>query len=141
MQALDEKFLFFLLNRKRCVIIKKRGKMERYIQRINDKVILKHDEEGRQKIKKRYLYIGMPILIAGLVGFLASFITFIVLFLNYQTDAALTAWVIAVPFILMAVAGSVITRIGDQLLREGLSSKAQEKLKEDAVLKDKELEK
>lgn len=83
----------------------------------------------------------MPILIAGLVGFLASFITFIVLFLNYQTDAALTAWVIAVPFILMAVAGSVITRIGDQLLREGLSSKAQEKLKEDAVLKDKELEK
>lgn len=92
--------------------------MESYIKKINDNVRAKHDEEGAQKIKKRYLIAGGVTLGLGLAGFVSSFITFMVLFFEYETDRAMTAWFVAIPFIIMIVAGSVLTRIGDMLLRD-----------------------
>ena len=92
--------------------------MESYIKKINDNVRAKHDEKGGQKIKKRFLIAGGVTLGLGLAGFVSSFITFMVLFFEYQTDKAMTAWFVAIPFIIMLVAGSVLTRVGDMLLRD-----------------------
>lgn len=92
--------------------------MEKYIQKINDKIKRNNSEEKQIKIKKRFLLAGGLTLAIGLAGFLASFISFIVLFFKFDTDRALIAWFVAIPFILMIVAGSVVTRIGDMLLKD-----------------------
>ena len=92
--------------------------MEGYIKRINDKITKNNNEQKQKKIKKIYLLSGGLTLALGLAGFLASFISFIVLFFKFDTDRALIAWFVAIPFILMIVAGSVVTRIGDMLLRD-----------------------
>ena len=92
--------------------------MEVYIKRINDKITKNNNEQKQKKIKKIYLLSGGLTLALGLAGFLASFISFIVLFFKFDTDRALIAWFVAIPFILMIVAGSVVTRIGDMLLKD-----------------------
>lgn len=96
--------------------------MEKYIQKINDKLLEKDDIDEARKIKKKYQIIGGVLLAIGLAGFLALFIAFMVLFLYYKTDEAVTCWFIAIPFLLLLVPGSVITRIGDQLLPEDKAS-------------------
>ena len=92
--------------------------MESYIKKINDRVRAKHDEKGAKKIKKTYLIVGGLTLGIGLAGFVSAFITFFVLFFETKTEDAFIAWEVAVPFILMIVAGSVVTRIGDMLLKD-----------------------
>ena len=92
--------------------------MESYIKKINDRVRAKHDEKGAKKIKKTYLIAGGLTLGIGLAGFVSAFITFFVLFFETKTEDAFIAWEVAVPFILMIVAGSVVTRIGDMLLKD-----------------------
>ena len=92
--------------------------MEGYIKRINDKITKNNNEQKQKKIKKIYLLSGGLTLALGLAGFLASFTSFIVLFFKFDTDRALIAWFVAIPFILMIVAGSVVTRIGDMLLKD-----------------------
>ncbi len=92
--------------------------MESYIKKINDRVREKHGQDEAKKIKKRFLIGGGVTLGLGLAGFVGSFITFLVLFLVYETDKALISWFVAIPFIIMIVIGSVITRIGDMLLRD-----------------------
>ena len=53
-----------------------------------------------------------------MAGFIGAFVTFMILFFKFQTDEAMLAWIIAVPFIFMIVAGAVLSRIGDMLLRD-----------------------
>lgn len=96
--------------------------MENYIKKINDKVLEKNSIEEAKKTKARFLIAGGTTLGLGLAGFVSSFITFFVLFLSYETDRAFIAWLVAIPFILMIIAGSVVTRIGDMLLKvEGVT--------------------
>lgn len=92
--------------------------MEGYIKKINHKVISENDENKQKKIKKTYQIIGGVVLGVGIAGFLASFITFMILFFHFKTDEAFTAWIVAVPFVLMLVGGSVLGRIGDMLLKD-----------------------
>ena len=92
--------------------------MESYIKKINDRVRAKHDEKQAKKIKLTYLISGGVTLGLGIAGFLASLITFLVMFLNHDTESAFVAWMVALPFIVMIVVGSVLTRIGDMLLRD-----------------------
>lgn len=89
--------------------------MEKYIRKIKNKIELK-PEEKQLKAKKKYLYIGVPILTLGAIGFLASFITFLVLFFKGETTTAFTFWLIAIPFIVVFTAGAVVARIGDVLV-------------------------
>ena len=92
--------------------------MEGYVKRINHKVLTKHDEKEQKRIKNIYIWVGAPILAVGAAGFLASFISFMLLFFHFQTDEAMVAWIVAIPFFAMMVAGSVVTRIGDMLLKD-----------------------
>lgn len=116
--------------------------MESYIKKINDRVRKKHNEEQAKKIKLTYLIAGGTTLGLGIAGFLASFITFLVLFLEYKTESAFIAWMVAIPFILMIVAGSVMTRIGDMLLRdEAIMEVELEKQEAKQAIKDKKINK
>ncbi len=101
--------------------------MEKYIKKINDKVLAKNDEAYAKKAKKIYRTVGYTLLGVGLVGFVASFITFMVLFFKYNTEQAFTAWIVAVPFLLMLVPGSVCARVGDMLLTEEKPKEQQDK--------------
>ena len=92
--------------------------MEKYIQKTNDRLIKKHGVEKAKKIKKKYQIAGGIVLGLGVAGFLGSFITFLVLFFKMQTETAFTWWLIAIPFIILFVAGSVIARVGDRLLQD-----------------------
>lgn len=92
--------------------------MEKYIKRINHKVLKKHNKEGQKKTKKKYQIAGGIFLGVGMAGFIGAFVTFMILFFKFQTDEAMLAWIIAVPFIFMIVAGAVLSRIGDMLLRD-----------------------
>lgn len=92
--------------------------MEKYIQKINDKLIEANDIEKARKTKKIYQTIGGILLAVGLAGFLALFIAFMVLFFKFKTDDAFTCWIIAVPFLILLIPGSVLARIGDALLPE-----------------------
>ena len=91
--------------------------MEGYIKKINDRVIKNTSEDKQKRIKKRFLVSGGLTLGLGLAGFVSAFIAFIVLFLQFETDRALISWFVAIPFVIMIVIGSVLTRIGDMLLR------------------------
>ena len=93
------------------------GIMEGYIKKINDRVIKNNSEDKQKRIKKRFLVSGGLTLGLGLAGFVSAFIAFIVLFLQFETDRALITWFVAIPFVIMIVIGSVLTRIGDMLLR------------------------
>ena len=116
--------------------------MESYIKKINDRVRAKHNEEQAKKIKKIYLIAGGLTLGIGLAGFVASFITFFVLFFETKTEDAFVAWMVAVPFILMIVAGSVVTRIGDMLLKDDEIAEVERLKKEEKqALKDKKISK
>lgn len=118
--------------------------MENYIKKINSKVINENDTDKQKRIKKVYLISGGLTLALGLAGFVASFITFMVLFVLSTTDAAFIAWIVAIPFILMIIAGSIVTRIGDMLLKEEAKHINQEenakKELEGAESKDKNIE-
>ena len=91
--------------------------MEKYITKINDKLLKKNDLEHAKKVKMRYRAIGGTVLAVGLAGFISAMIAFAVYFVNAETESAFVAWQIAIPFVLVFVAGSVVTRIGDQLLK------------------------
>ena len=90
--------------------------MEKYIQKINDKLVASNDIEKAKKVKRNYQIIGGTLLAVGLAGFVALFIAFMVLFLKFKTNDAFTCWLIAIPFLLLLVPGSVLSRIGDALL-------------------------
>ena len=92
--------------------------MERYILKTNDRLKKKYPEPMVRKIKKRYCIVGGSILGVGLAGFLVAFGMFLYYFLNAETETALTAWLYAVPFVVLFIAGAVITRVGDQLLKK-----------------------
>lgn len=96
--------------------------MEKYIRKINDKLVEANDIEKARKTKKMYQTVGGLLLAVGLAGFLALFIAFMILFLKFQTDNAFTCWIIAVPFLLMLIPGSVLARIGDALLPDDKES-------------------
>ena len=100
--------------------------MESYLKKINESVKAKNTPQEAIKIKKRFLIAGGITLGLGLAGFVSSFITFMVLFLSYETDRAMIAWFVAIPFIIMIVAGSVITRVGDMLLRDDAIAKVEQ---------------
>lgn len=101
--------------------------MEKYISRINNRVLRKHDEKGQKRIKTTLLAVGGTSLAVGLAGFLAAFITFVVLFLDNRTDDSMVAWMVAVPFMVVIVIGSIVTRIGDKLLTEGYNEELDKK--------------
>lgn len=101
--------------------------MEKYIARINNKVLTKHDEKGQKRIKTIYLAVGGSVLGVGIGGFLASVITFVVLFLDAKTEESMNAWIFASIFIVLLIAGSVLTRIGDRLLTEGYNESVERK--------------
>lgn len=90
--------------------------MEKYIKKINDKLIEEDNIERARKVKKLYQTLGGVLLAVGLAGFVALFIAFMVLFLKFKTDDAFTCWLIAVPFLVLLIPGSVLARIGDALL-------------------------
>ncbi|MBO5395051.1 MAG: hypothetical protein J6A28_04045 [Clostridia bacterium] len=96
--------------------------MEKYITKTNDRLKKKYPEETVRKIKKRYCIVGGSILGVGLAGFLATFGCFIYYFLNAETETALSAWLYAIPFVILFIAGAVITRVGDQLLKKDKAS-------------------
>jgi len=100
--------------------------MESYIKNINHNVITKHDKKGQKRIKFIYQMIGGFVLGFGLAGFISAFITFMVLFFNVETEAAMIAWMVAIPFILLIVAGSVLARIGDMMLKDFVEKEYQE---------------
>lgn len=101
--------------------------MEKYIKKINDKLLAKQSLEEVKKTKKVYRVAGYTLLGVGLAGFVACFIAFMVLFLKFKTEDAFVAWIVAVPFLLMLVPGSVLARVGDMLL----SDKQDENIKND----------
>lgn len=102
--------------------------MEKYIKKINDKLLAKENIEEARKAKKIYRSVGYSLLGVGLFGFVGCFITFMVLFLEFKTETAFTFWIVAVPFLLMLVPGSVLARVGDVLLTE--NNKNEKKLEE-----------
>ena len=91
--------------------------MEKYIRKINNKLLAKDIEEAK-KWKKIYRTIGYSLLGVGLAGFAGCFITFMVLFFSFKTETAFTFWIVAVPLLLMLIPGSVLARVGDVLLTE-----------------------
>ena len=116
--------------------------MENYLKKINHKIAEHCTEDKARKIKKNCLIAGSIILVIGLVGFISCFVSFLVLFLRFETELAMTLWFIAIPFILCVVIGSIVTRIGDAILVEKLKienqkiDKNSEETKENAVEKD-----
>lgn len=90
--------------------------MEKYIKKLNDKLLRNNDLEQVKKTKKVYRIVGYVLLGVGLAGFVACFISFMVLFMKFKTEDAFVAWIAAVPFLLMLVPGSVLARVGDMLL-------------------------
>ena len=116
--------------------------MENYLKKINHKIAEHCTEDKARKIKKNCLIAGSIILVIGLVGFISCFVSFLVLFLRFETELAMTLWFIAIPFILCVVIGSIVTRIGDAILVEKLKIENQkidensEETKENAVEKD-----
>ena len=116
--------------------------MENYLKKINHKIAEHCTEDKARKIKKNCLIAGSIILVIGLVGFISCFVSFLVLFLRFETELAMTLWFIAIPFILCVVIGSIVTRIGDAILVEKLKIENQkidensEETRENAVEKD-----
>ena len=116
--------------------------MENYLKKINHKIAEHCTEDKARKIKKNCLIAGSIILVIGLVGFISCFVSFLVLFLRFETELAMTLWFIAIPFILCVVIGSIVTRIGDAILVEKLKIENQkidensEETKENSVEKD-----
>ena len=116
--------------------------MENYLKKINHKIAEHCTEDKARKIKKNCLIAGSIILVIGLVGFISCFVSFLVLFLRFETELAMTLWFIAIPFILCVVIGSIVTRIGDAILVEKLKIENQkidensEETKENAGEKD-----
>lgn len=118
--------------------------MEGYIKKINHKVVTNNDEKKQKKIKRTYQIVAGCILGVAIAGFLASFITFMVLFFHFKTDEAFTAWIVAVPFALLLIAGSVVGRIADMLLRDNvereyeLDKKRKEEKEQKKIRKEKQ---
>ena len=116
--------------------------MESFLKKINHKIAEHCTEDKARKIKKNCLIAGSIILVIGLVGFISCFVSFLVLFLRFETELAMTLWFIAIPFILCVVIGSIVTRIGDAILVEKLkienqkTDKNSEETKENSVEKD-----
>lgn len=101
--------------------------MEGYIKKINERVLKKHDVAEAKKIKNRFRIIGGVVLGAGLAGLIACVIAFAVYFVEGNTETAFTCWMIAIPFIILFVVGSVIARVGDQLLHGLIEDKEKKK--------------
>lgn len=108
--------------------------MENYIKKIKEKLIKRKNLKSAKRAKMIYQGVGGFLIALGLAGFIASFITFMVLFFKFKTDDAFIAWEVAVPFLVMIVPGSVLARIGDALnlndYNEEVTQEAEEKLKE-----------
>lgn len=116
--------------------------MENYIEKINNKILTKCSLEQARKIKRIYLIVGGTFLTVGLLGFIGCFIAFFLLFFKFETDTAMIYWFIAIPFILLIITGSVITRIGDMLLTtKGQASLQKAILKREIKEKEKKLKK
>lgn len=116
--------------------------MENYIEKINNKILRKCSYEQAAKIKKIYLILGGCFLGVGILGFLGCFVTFFVLFFKFDTEKAMIFWFVAIPFMLLIITGSVITRIGDMLLtKQGLQSYEKALLKKAELKEEKRLKK
>ena len=89
--------------------------MEKYIQKIHDRILRKHNDQKVAKIKKKYQIAGGIVLGLGLAGFIGFFVAFIITFLGGGTDAAMTYWIAAIPFLVLVVSGAVVARVGDAL--------------------------
>lgn len=89
--------------------------MEKYIQKIESRLDKKHSPEKASKIKKRFLVVGGIVLAIGLAGILAAMICFALYFVQGDTDTAFTCWIVAVPFVVVFIAGAVVARVGDKL--------------------------
>ena len=111
--------------------------MENYIDKINRKLLAEKDYNKAKRVKLKYQIAGGIVLGLGIAGFLASFITFMVLFLKFKTDDAFTAWIVAIPFLLLIVAGSVLARIGDAVLPQERKHYHFKKYKSEVVKKNK----
>ena len=92
--------------------------MENYIKKINDRLTASGNTKNAKRVKFSFQLSGGLLIAIGLAGFLASFITFMVLFFKFKTDDAFIAWLVAIPFLVAIVIGAVLARIGDVLLPE-----------------------
>lgn len=97
--------------------------MEKYIQKLEARLDKKHSPQHAAKIKKRFLIVGGVVLSVGLAGILAAMICFAIFFVQGDTDTALTCWLIAVPFVIVFIAGAVVARVGDKLKNNALQKK------------------
>ena len=89
--------------------------MEKYIQKIESRLNKKYSSEKVEKIIKRFLTVGGIVVVLGIIGILAAMICFSVFFVQGDTDTALTCWIIAVPFVVVLIAGAVVARVGDKM--------------------------
>ena len=93
--------------------------MEKYIRKTSERILRKHSMDDAVKIKKKYLIVGSVVLAIGGLGFLGAVGTFLYLFLKLMdTENAFKAWLIAIPFLILFVVGSVLTRVGHRLFTD-----------------------
>lgn len=95
--------------------------MEKYIHKIEERLDKKHSPAKAAKIKKRFLVVGGIVLAIGLAGILIAMICFSMYFVGGDTDTALTCWIIAVPFVIVFIAGAVVARVGDKMKNNALA--------------------
>lgn len=112
--------------------------MEGYITKLEGRLTKKYPIERVKKIKRNYRIIGGCVLGAGLVGLFVMFGLYLYNFINAETKAAFNAWLYAIPFVLLIVAGAVLCRVGDRLLKE--ETPVSEKVDKEEI-KDKNKEK
>ena len=103
--------------------------MEKYIQKIESRLDKKHHPEQAAKIKRRFLVVGGIVLAIGIVGILAAMICFAVFFVGGDTDTAFTCWIVAVPFVIVFIAGAVVSRVGDKLQKSAMARVQESKRK------------
>ena len=92
--------------------------MEKYIEKMGKRLSTKHTQEELKKIKRNYCIVGGVIIALGLIGFFIAFGFYLYNFLNAETDAAFSAWLYAIPAVIVFVVRAVVTRIGDRLLTD-----------------------
>lgn len=96
---------------------------------MNERLLKKNDLTKAKKVKQKFRAVGGCILALGLAGIIACMVSFVIFFLNSDTETAFLAWMIAIPFIVIFVCGSVLARVGDQLLKNELAKEKEKKKK------------